>query len=252
MQLFTRSPRGFAARPLDDDDVRKFRQDVKESGIEPVFVHAPYLPNLAATDRKRSRMTAEILVSDAERCRRLGVRFLIVHAGRATGATEERALRGVSDSIDRVLDKAPESVMLLLENTAGMGSEVGYRFEQLREIIDRVGDRDRLGVVLDTAHLFEAGYELATRPGLDETLRQFDRQVGMGRLYLLHLNDSRTGFGSRKDRHWHIGKGEIGLAGFREIVNHPLLAHLPGIMETPRKTLREDRSNMATVRSLVR
>jgi len=132
-----------------------------------------------------------------------------------------------------------------------MGSEVGYRFEQLSAIIKQVDRRDRVGIVLDTAHSFEAGYELNTKQGLDATLREFDRLVGLGRLHLLHLNDSKTELGSRVDRHWHIGQGKIGLDGFRFIVNHPLLRHLPGIMETPRESPADDRENLETIRSLV-
>ena len=149
-----------------------------------------------------------------------------------------------------VVARAPEPVMLLLENTAGMGSEVGSSFEQIATVLGGVEQADRVGVVLDTAHLFEAGYDLRTRAGLEETLRGFDRTVGFGRLHLLHLNDLKTGCGSRVDRHWHIGRGRIGLAGFREIVNHPLLRHLPGVMETPRTSSEDDLMNLRTIRRL--
>ncbi len=252
IQVFTRNPRGFKAVPVDPDEAAAFRRDIAESGISPVFVHAPYLVNLAAADARRSRMTEEILVSDAERCQRLGVRFLIAHVGRATGTDEGLALENVARNVNRILEGSPESVTLLLENTAGMGTEVGYTFEQIAGVLARVKTRDRVGVVLDTAHMFEAGYDLRTKAGLDRTLRQFDRTVGLSRLHLLHLNDSKTSLGSRKDRHWHIGKGEIGLEGFRLIVNHPLLSYLPGIMETPRKNVRDDLENMRVIRGLVR
>lgn len=261
IQLFTRSPRSFQAQPLVQEDVAKFRQDLKESGISPVFVHSPYLVNLAAADRRRAEMTREILVSDAERCAELGIGFLIVHIGRATGSrgavkrsdgqADEPALANVAENVDKVLADFPKAVMLLLENTAGMGSEVGFTFEQIAAVLERTGARDRVGVVLDTAHCFAAGYELRTRAGLDETVRKFDKLVGLSRLYLLHLNDSRAGLGSRIDRHWHIGRGEIGLDGFRQIVNHPLLSYLPGIMETPRKGPQDDLGNMKTIRRLV-
>jgi deoxyribonuclease-4 len=138
-----------------------------------------------------------------------------------------------------------------LENTAGVGSEIGYNFSQLQGIFQLVENKNRIGVVLDTAHTFEAGYDLATKTGLDETLKEFDKLIGLKRLHLLHLNDSKTEFGSRVDRHWHIGEGKIGKEGFRNIVNHPLLKHLPGIMETPRINDKEDLKNMKTIRSLV-
>ena len=251
MQLFTSSPRGWSVSRLDPDDVARFRRDVEESGIGPVFVHAPYLPNLATGDQVLARRSVTALVEQAKRCRELGVRYLVVHVGRAGDAKTEVALRRVVRSVNRILSRAPESVMLLLENTAGMGSEVGSSFEQIAVVLGRVEQEDRVGVVLDTAHLFEAGYDLRTRAGLEETLRGFDRVVGFGRLHLLHLNDSKTDYGSRVDRHWHIGKGRIGLAGFREIVNHPLLRHLPGVMETPRTTSRDDLMNLRTIRRLV-
>lgn len=260
VQLFTRSPRSFRAQPLDPKEVEQFKKDIRESDISPVFVHSPYLVNLAAADRRRADMTREIVVSDAERCALLGVGFLIVHIGRATGSrgalrrsrgeSDEPALSVVAENVDRALASFPKGVMLLLENTAGMGSEVGFTFEQIAAVLERISHRDRVGVVLDTAHAFAAGYELRTRAGLDETIRKFDKLVGLSRLYLLHLNDAQAGLGSRIDRHWHIGKGEIGLDGFREIVNHPLLSHLPGIMETPRKSPHDDLANMETIRSI--
>ncbi len=250
VQFFTRSPRGWKARSLGKSEVAEFRQDMAGSGISPVFVHAPYLPNLAARGELGQR-SVRALVSEARRCDRLGVRFLVVHFGRAGDQSEPKALESVARNVNRLLSLSPGSVMLLLENTAGMGSELGNRFLHLAEIIGRAVDSDRLGVVLDTAHLFQAGYELRTQSGLDATLREFDRVVGMGRLYLLHLNDSKTGFGSRVDRHWHIGKGRIGNTGFRFIVNHPLLRHLPGIMETPKDSYKDDLANLRRIRRLV-
>jgi len=250
MQMFSSNPRGWAVARLDPEDVARFRADVKDSGISPVFVHAPYLPNVAAA-RATAQRSVKALVAQAERCAALGVGYLILHVGKAMGADEGKAMARVAKNLDAVLAAAPESVMLLLENTAGMGSEVGYRFEQVAAIIGRVKQQDRVGVVLDTAHAFEAGYEFRTKAGLDATLREFDKLVGFGRLHLIHLNDSKTEFGSRVDRHWHIGEGKIGQAGMREIVNHPLLRHLPAVMETPRDSAADDLRNLKTVKGLV-
>ncbi len=252
IQLFTRSPRGWAVPPLKDDDVARFKKDMRESGIAPVFAHAPYLPNLAASDPALRKKSATAIVEEVNRCATLGIEFLVIHVGKAMGTDERSALARVAENLNQIIERANNRVKILLENTAGMGSEVGYRFEQIAEIIEQVDKKDRLGVTLDTAHSFAAGYEWRNRKGIDETLRQFDRAIGFGKLYLLHLNDARTPFGSRIDRHWHIGKGEIGIDGFREIVNHPLLKKLPGIMETPRTSAKEDRENMRTIRSLVR
>ena len=250
MQMFSSNPRGWAVADLDAEDVARFRADMKDSGVSPVFVHAPYLPNPAAAAAYAKR-SVKALVTQAERCAALGVHFLILHMGKALGTSEDKALARVAKNVEAVLAAAPEGVTLLLENTAGMGSETGYRFEQVAAVIGRVKRRERVGVVLDTAHAFEAGYEFRTRAGLDTTLREFDRVVGISRLHLVHLNDSKTDFGSRVDRHWHIGEGKIGKDGMREIVNHPLLRHLPAVMETPRDSVADDLRNLKTTRSLV-
>lgn len=252
IQLFTRSPRGWSATKLDKADVDKFKMDIKDSKISPVFAHAPYLPNLAAADPDLKKRSIATIADDLQRCAILEIEFLVVHVGKAMGADEKTALKRVGENLNRILDLARNRVKILLENTAGMGSEIGYRFEQIAEIIALIEQKDRLGVTLDTAHSFEAGYDWRTRQAVDETLRKFDKTIGFGRLYLVHLNDSKTPFGSRVDRHWHIGKGDIGLAGFKEIVNHPLLKKLPGIMETPRTDTKEDLENMRTVRSLTK
>jgi deoxyribonuclease-4 len=141
---------------------------------------------------------------------------------------------------------------VLLENTAGQGTEIGAAFRQLRRIVRRVKDGRRIGICLDTAHAFAAGYDVSTQRGLEATLDEFENLLGLEKLRLLHLNDTKAALGSRVDRHWHIGEGRIGRAGFRRIVNHPVCASLPGIMETPRKTEREDLKNMSVIRKLVR
>jgi deoxyribonuclease-4 len=250
MQMFSSNPRGWSVAELDTEDVARFRADMKDSGISPIFVHAPYLPNPAAGGAEAKR-SVSALVTQAERCAALGVGFLILHMGKGLGASEATAISRTAKTVSSVLARAPESVMMLLENTAGMGSEVGYRFEQVAEVIGKVKQRDRVGVVLDTAHAFAAGYEFRNKAGLDATLRDFDRLVGLSRLHLVHLNDSKVDFGSRVDRHWHIGEGKIGKGGMREIVNHPLLRNLPAVMETPRDSAADDLRNLNAVRRLV-
>jgi endonuclease IV len=165
-------------------------------------------------------------------------------------ASEDQALEAVSQGIDQAFERADNSVILLLENTAGQGTEIGYNFEHLRRILDGVQDGERIGICLDTAHAFEAGYDLSRKEGIEQALESFDRTIGLNRLHLLHLNDSKTPLGSRKDRHWHIGEGYIGKEGFRHLTNHPSIRTLPGIMETPRKDTVEDLKNMRVIRSL--
>lgn len=251
IQLFSRNPRGWDFSALDKDDIANFQKAVKQADISPVFVHMPYLPNLATQDKDLHKRSVASLTTELERCEIIGAQFLIMHIGRGMGISDEAALEKVSEGINNSFREIDNSVKLLLENTAGMGSEVGYNFNQIKKIFGMVEDKDRLGVVIDTAHIFEAGYPIHTREGLDKTLKEFDSMVGLKRLHLLHLNDSKTDLGSRVDRHWHIGEGKIGLEGFRNIVNHPLLKHLPGIMETPRKDDKEDLKNMKVIKSLV-
>jgi deoxyribonuclease-4 len=166
-------------------------------------------------------------------------------------STEDQAIEAFSQGIDQAFEKVKNGVILLLENAAGQGTEIGYTFDQIKKIIEGVHDDQRMGVCLDTAHTFEAGHDLSNKDGIERTLETFDQTIGLKRLHLLHLNDSKTPLGSRKDRHWHIGEGYIGLEGFKHLINHPLLRHLPGIMETPRKDTVEDLKNMEVIRSLV-
>jgi deoxyribonuclease-4 len=250
IQLFSRNPRGWNFGALDKEDISEFQSAVKQADISPVFVHMPYLPNLAAQDKVSYSKSLSSLITELERCEIIGAQFLIMHIGRRLESSEPQAIAKVSQGINKAFSKMSNSVILLLENTAGMGSEIGYNFTHLKEIFDRVEDKDRLGVVIDTAHIFEASYPIHTKDGLNKTLKEFDELIGIQKLHLLHLNDSKTDFGSRVDRHWHIGAGKIGLEGFRNIVNHPLLKHLPGIMETPRKDEKEDLKNMKVIRNL--
>jgi deoxyribonuclease-4 len=188
---------------------------------------------------------------DLERAQQLGAEYLIIHIGHRLESSEDEAIDAISQGIHQAFEKAKNSVILLMENTAGQGTEIGYNFEQIHKIIERVQGNKRVGVCLDTAHSFEAGYDLSNKDGIERTLESFDREIGLKRLHLLHLNDSKTPLGSRKDRHWHIGEGYIGLEGFRYLINHPSIKHLPGIMETPRKDTVEDLRNMKVIRSLV-
>jgi deoxyribonuclease-4 len=251
IQLFSRNPRGWKYTNLDTEDVEQFKKDIKTSGLSPVFVHMPYLPNLASGEKVLFCKSVESLIADLERCEILDIPYLIMHIGKRMETPEDQAIKNVANGINQAFSKVDNRVKLLLENTAGMGSEIGYNFSQLKEIIQLVENKNRMGVVLDTAHTFEAGYDLSSKDGLNKTIKEFDRLVGLKRLHLIHLNDSKTELGSRIDRHWHIGEGKIGKEGFRNIVNHPLLKHLPGIMETPRMNDKEDLKNMKTIRNLV-
>ena len=252
IQFFSRNPRGWKYKSLDQEDMEKFRSTLKSSDLFPVFLHMPYLPNIASPESRYHSLSIDSMATELERAEQLEAQYVVVHIGHRMESSEAHAIETVARGINEAMETARNSVIVLLENTAGQGSEIGSTFEQIAAIIDRVKDQRRIGVCLDTAHSFEAGYDLSNQDGIEKTVESFDRLVGLKRLHLLHLNDSKTVLGSRRDRHWHIGKGRIGLEGFRFLVNHPSLRHLPGIMETPRKDTVEDLRNMKVIRSLVR
>ena len=251
IQLFSRNPRGWRYSSLNKKEAEEFRLAAQSSNLFPVFLHMPYLPNVASSKSKFYKRSIRSIAIDLQRAEQLGAQYLIIHIGHRMESSEDEAIEAVSQGINQAFEKVRNSVTLLMENTAGQGTEIGNNFDQIKKIIEGVEENGRLGVCLDIAHTFEAGYDLSHKDGLERTLEIFDQTVGLKRLHLLHLNDSKTPLGSRKDRHWHIGEGYIGLEGFRYLINHPLLKHLPGIMETPRKDTVEDLKNMKVIRSLV-
>jgi len=251
IQFFSRNPRGWKYSPLNKKEVKSFRSSLQPPVLFPIFLHMPYLPNIASSKSTFYKRSIHSIATDLKRAEQLGAQYLIIHIGHRMESSEDQAIEAVSQGIDQAFEKVRNAIILLVENTAGQGTEVGYTFDQIKKIIEGVHDHQRMGVCLDTAHTFEAGYDLSDKNEIDRTLEKFDQTIGLRRLHLLHLNDSKTPLGSRKDRHWHIGEGHIGLEGFRHLVNHPSLRHLPGIMETPRKDTVEDLKNMKVIRSLV-
>jgi deoxyribonuclease-4 len=251
IQFFSRNPRGWKYSPLNKKEVKSFRSSLQPPVLFPIFLHMPYLPNIASSKSKFYKRSIHSIATDLKRAEQLGAQYLIIHIGHRMESSEDQAIEAVSQGIDQAFEKVRNAIILLVENAAGQGTEVGYTFDQIKKVIEGVHDHQRMGVCLDTAHTFEAGYDLSDKNEIDRTLEKFDQTIGLRRLHLLHLNDSKTPLGSRKDRHWHIGEGHIGLEGFRHLVNHPSLRHLPGIMETPRKDTVEDLKNMKVIRSLV-
>jgi deoxyribonuclease-4 len=251
IQFFSRNPRGWKYSPLNKKEVKAFRSSIQSSTLFPVFLHMPYLPNIASFKSKFYKRSIHSIATDLQRAEQLGAQYLIIHIGHRMESSEDQAIEAVSQGIDQAFEKVKNDIILLMENTAGQGTEIGYTFDQIKKIIEGVHDHQRMGVCLDTAHSFEAGYDLSNKDGIERTLETFDQTIGLKRLHLLHLNDSKTPLGSRKDRHWHIGEGYIGPEGFRCLINHPSLRNLPGIMETPRKDTVEDLKNMKVIRSLV-
>ncbi len=250
IQVFSRNPRGWKYGPLSPDEVRLFQIALRRLDISPVVVHMPYLPNPASPDADLYRRSIDSLAEELRRAQQLGAAFVVVHVGKHMGSPIGQALKRVAVAINQTLEQVETEVLLLLEGTAGQGTEIGHSFSQIRDIFAQLENPNRVGVCLDTAHIFEAGYDIATDEGLEKTLQEFAQLLGLDRLHLLHLNDSKPPLGSHVDRHWHIGEGEIGREGFRRIINHPRLRSLPGIMETPAGEA-EDAKNMRTVRDLV-
>lgn len=251
MQIFTRNPRGWAApRAIDPNEAAKFRSALVRYGIDPLVVHMPYLPNFASPDDTLYERSVAVLTDELDRAGQLGAGYLVLHVGHRGNSSEEEAFSRVAAAINRVCGDATGKPMLLLENTAGQGTEVGLRFPHLARIMDMIENQGRVAICFDTAHAWGAGYNLATAAGIADTLAEFEECLGWERLRLIHLNDAKAACGARIDRHDHIGQGLIGREGFRLILNHPRLSTLPFIMETPKKSEGDDRENMKVVKGL--
>jgi len=253
IQLFVTNPNRWKAPPLQDEDLDRFRAAQTETGIEPIVAHDIYLINLGSPEKELWERSINAFQDELERCARLKLPCLVMHPGSHMGSGDEACLRRIADALDILRERAPDvTVKILLETTAGQGTNVGYRFEHLAEIMALVQDKSWLGVCLDTCHVFGAGYELHTPEGYEETWRQFDEILGLGLLGCIHLNDSKGGLGCRLDRHEHIGKGQLGLEPFRLLLNDPRLHHLPMVLETPKgPDMKEDVQNLAVLRSLI-
>lgn len=248
IQFFSRNPRGWKYKPLDKEDITLFQKEIKREYISPIFVHMPYLPNLASSNPALFKRSVDALMEDLKRSELIGAPYLISHIG--SSEDKDKGIRQIAIGINSAFARVKNNVVLLLENTAGSGNELGYTFEQIRKIIDEINDKERIGVVLDTAHAFEAGYNIKTQDGIEKTIDEFNTLIGLEKLHLIHLNDSKTKCGSHSDRHWHIGQGEIG-NGMRYILKHFSLKNLPFIMETPRMDLEDDLRNLATVKKFL-
>jgi len=222
------------ASPLSEREIAGFREGLKECGIQATVSHDSYLINLGSPEPVTLQKSLDAFADEIERCEQLGIPFLVFHPGSHVGSGEAAGLQRIADSLNAVLGQKPGyKTQVLLENTAGQGSNLGYRFEHLAEILAKTEDSSRLGVCLDTCHLFAAGYDLRTCSAYEATFREFDAIMGLNRVKAFHLNDSKKGLGSRVDRHANIGKGELGLDPFRFLLNDPRFAGLPMLLETP-------------------
>jgi len=250
-QMFSRNPRGWNYLPLSGEVVDLYRQKIKTTGIIPVD-HMPYLPNLASPKPEVYEKSVVALKAELDRCGTLGIPYLVTHLGHHLGDGIAGGRERVIRAIDAALAGSESPTILILENTAGEKNSVGSSFEHIRGIIDGLADTKRIGVCFDTCHAFAAGYELRTDDGIKETLGQFDEQIGLKKLRVIHLNDTKGDKGSGLDRHEHIGMGFIGEDGFRRILHNTVFSSLPLVCETPVDERRDDRGNIAKVRELAR
>jgi deoxyribonuclease-4 len=252
VQIFTKNNTRWDGKRPTAAECREFCDERRRVGIEPVFAHTSYLINLAAPDAFIRTRSIRAMIDEVERCEDLQLVHLVVHPGSHGGDGEEAGLRRVADALREIVAATPGAACrVLLESTAGQGASLGWRFEQLRAMLDGAGQPERTGVCLDTSHLFAAGYDLRAPAAYQAAIDEFDRVVGLPNLFAWHLNDSKKPLGSRVDRHEHIGKGTLGRAAFRNLLTDPRMAGLPGVLETPKnKDCDEDRLNLAVLRRL--
>ncbi|WP_147819911.1 deoxyribonuclease IV [Salidesulfovibrio onnuriiensis] len=253
LQIFTRNQRQWKIPPLEERDIALFREEWRAWGDYPVAAHDSYLINLASPKEDAAAKSSAAFAEELRRCEALGVSWLVTHPGSHLGAGVEAGIERYVQRLDRTIEASDtENVTVLLETTAGQGTNLGSRFEELGEMIRASRHRDRLGVCYDTCHTFAAGYDIRTPEAYAATFAEFDRIVGLERIRFFHLNDSKTELGERKDRHEHIGQGAIGLEGFRSLMNDPRFREVGMSLETDKEEdLEDDRRNLAVLRGLV-
>ena len=235
IQIFTKSNVQWRARPLTEKEIAAFKKNCAETGIRPVVAHNCYLINLGSPKRDLAAKSFDSFLMELERCRLLGLPAIIAHPGSHTGAGEAAGLRRITRAIDELLERTKGSkVKILVETTAGQGSNLGYRFEHLAEIMSGVKRKSRMGVCYDTCHTFAAGYDIRTEDAYRRAMEEFDRVIGLKRIEAFHFNDAKQALGSRIDRHEHIGRGKLGKEPFRLILQDARFAAVPKILETPK------------------
>ncbi len=254
LQLFTKNSNTWKERIVTDEEIDLFRQTRKEVEITAIASHTSYLINLASPEGQKHHMSKEALIHELERSASLDIPYVVLHPGAHMESGEENGCLRIAETINEVFDRVPPGeTKLLLETTAGQGTNIGYTFEQLALIIEHIKDKDRVGICFDTCHTFAAGYDIRTPEAYAKTMEKFDGILGLNNLCLLHINDSKKGLGSRIDRHEHIGKGEIGPTAFKEIMNDTRLETVPKILETPKGkgATDYDKINLGVLRNMM-
>lgn len=254
LQLFTKNATTWKERKLSQEEIDLFNKTKSEKGIKKIASHASYLINPATFDGKKHKLSSAALQHELLRSTMLGINFVVLHPGSHMGQGEGKGIIRIADTINEILDNTTGiTTRLLLETTAGQGSSIGHRFEQISSILDRITQREKTGVCLDTCHIFAAGYDIRTVSEYNKTIERFDSIIGLKHLYLVHLNDSKKKLGSRVDRHEHIGLGLIGKKAFELFMNDKRFFNIPKIIETPKKKDGKDwdRVNLELLRSMI-
>ena len=250
-QIFTRNPRSWFAKDLDIIDLNRFKEKLQASKIDRMAIcaHMPYLPNLSSPEDDGYKKSIKSMIKEVERCDKLGIPYLVTHLGSHKGSGEENGIKRLTDALNKVA-RTEADVMILLENTAGQKNSVGSDFAQLAEIFSKCKPVKKFGVCLDTCHAFVAGYDLRTKTAVQKTMKEFDETVGITNLKILHLNDSKGEINSNRDRHDHIGLGEIGTEGLGEMIKIMNKNRIPIVLETPIDDTRDDFENIKQAKSL--
>jgi deoxyribonuclease-4 len=253
LQVFTKNANQWRAKPITPADAANYKLAESSSQIRPVIAHTSYLINLCGKDRELLDRSRESFIDELRRCHLLGIPYLNFHPGAHCGMGEPDGIKTIIESLNVAHAATPDlQVKSVIETTAGQGSSLGHTFEQVKQIMEGVDDRARMAVCMDTCHIFAAGYDIRTPDQYEKTLQAFDDIVGLKNLVAIHMNDSLKGLGARRDRHEHIGKGAIGLEGFKCFMQDPRLSEIPKILETPKDDdLEFDRMNLKTLRELV-
>lgn len=233
IQIFSRSPQTFAAKPITDEDAEKFKVSMKENDIHDVYIHAPYIINLASAKNTTRFGSVKILREELERGTQLGAKAIMFHPGSAKEVGREEGINMIVKGLDRIMDGYDGTCQLLIEISAGAGEVMGDQFEEIAAFLNKTERGKEIGVCFDTQHAFASGYDLRTKEAVDATFKAFDDTVGLKKLVASHCNDSKVEFEAHKDRHQHLGHGFIGVDAFKYIVEHPKLQHIDLILETP-------------------
>jgi deoxyribonuclease-4 len=254
IQIFTKNNTQWRSRPLLENEVEKFVLISRNSNINPIFAHTSYLINLVSGNKTTSRKSYKSFIDEIQRAELLEIPYIVMHPGSTLGKSVKTGINIISDIFNKIFsEKKEDKLMICIETTAGQGSSIGYRFEQIAEIMEKIEKNHRFCVCLDTCHIFSAGYDIRNEKSYNKTMCEFESVIGLDRLKIIHMNDSKSELGSRIDRHQHIGKGFIGLKAFELIMNDEKLNKVPKIIETPKgKSLKEDIININLLRSLIK